>query len=77
MHCTVVVIVVAIVGAAVVAAAEHNPQLKGQFNNTEGYSLVQYPTFLYWGQFVFKSMHCPDVVCSYFFVKINKFIDNL
>jgi hypothetical protein len=47
MHCTVVVIVVAIVGAAVVAAAEHNPQLKGQFNNTEGYSLVQYPTFLY------------------------------
>ncbi len=42
MHCTVVVIVGAevVVGAmvvaAVVAGAEHNPQLRGQFSNTEG-----------------------------------------
>ncbi len=53
IHCTVVVIVGAevVVDAKVVSAvvtgAEHNPQLRGQFNNTEGYSLVQYPTFLY------------------------------
>ncbi len=42
MHCTVVVIIGAevVVGAKVVAAVvtggEHNPQLRGQFNNTEG-----------------------------------------